>query len=225
MILRKRKVLVVMSFFLTTWSATVNADIFTIGTRTGYNGYPFGGHGEHGDPAGTRYQQVYAASNFPTPIYVNTVRFFQDNGTEQTATYNMYLSTSNNPVDKLDRTDFDNNVGSDNQFFASVTLTGASLSYGTPLNFTGLAFMYDPANGDLLVDIHASGTTYPLTGYYFAMNGDAGGLFSRAHNFGSGYFGYGLITEIDGAIVPVPDAVLLAILGLSLAGWKLRKFA
>ncbi|MFC1766422.1 hypothetical protein ACFL6U_30630 [Planctomycetota bacterium] len=224
MIPRERKILIVMSILIIAQSATVYADIYTIGTGTGYNGFPFGGRGSG---IGTRYQQVYAASNFSAPIYVNTVSFFEHHGEEQTATYDMYLSTSNNPVNALNITNFDSNVGSDNQFFASVTLTGDSLYSGNRLTFTGTgpAFMYDPANGDLLVDIHTSNITTSLTGFYFAMNGDAGGLFSRAHNFGSQFLNEGLITEIDGAIVPVPGAVLLGILGLSAAGLKLRKFA
>ena len=216
----KKFIFVVVSFVLITGSATVHADI--IGTRTGNNAFPFGGPYSTGP--GTRYQQVYAASNFSLPIYIDTVRFFESFGFESTNTFDMYLSTSKNHVDALNTINFDDNVGDDSQFFASVTLIGAELTDGNPTTFTGPAFLYDPAAGDLLVDIHVSGSS-PSNGYWWAMNGDAGGLFSRAHDFDSGFAGYGLVTEIDGVLVPGPGAVLLGMLGLSIAGIKLRKHA
>ena len=180
------------------------------------NCFPFGGCGE-----GTRYQQVYSASEFSGAITIGIINFFsvEPTGSLPSGTFSFSLSTSANPVDALDTVLFDNNVGSDNQLFGVFDLTGQA----TPsiLKFAGTPFVYDPTLGDLLLDMHISGISGGGASF-LARNDDAGGLFSRVHDFGGGFTGTGLVTEFlppevpsgdDKGPTPIPEPHTLLLVG------------
>ena len=77
------------------------------------------------------------------------------------------------------------------------------------LSFPGTTFNYDPTQGNLLVDIQISGIGHSGTpAAYDAHNDNAGGIYSRAHNFDGGFEDYGLKTEF---VVPLPVAAWLAL--------------
>lgn len=155
------------------------------------------------DPS-SRYQQVYASANFAGPISIGTINFFQTaltTGTLNTGTFTFYLSTTSVAVDALSPT-FNANVGADNALFGVFNLTGGPV--GGTLSFTGGPFAYDPAQGNLLLDIYTSITT-PGETYLDSRSGDANGLFSRRHDFGSTFTGTGLVTEFKAASTVPPE--------------------
>jgi len=122
-------------------------------------------------------------------------------------TYSLYLSTTSKAVNGLDLINFDNNLGGDNQLFTTQILAGGPAP-GT-LSFTGSSFTYDPSLGNLLLDIQIAGISHIglVTGYDAMI--DSGGLFSRAHDFDSGFENRGLVTEFRS----IPDAPTLFLLG------------
>jgi len=183
-----------------------------IGTGTGGNIFPFGGTV---GTLGTVYQQVYASFNFGFgPVLISEIDFFLSDccGTLNTGTFNIFLSTTSAPVDGLNTTNFDANRGANNTLFGSFALGGIA---PLTLAFTGPAFFYNPAAGNLLVDVRSSITSSGSAGFK-ANNGDAGGVYSRAHDFGTGFAGYGLQTRfISTVITPEPASILLVATGLA----------
>lgn len=184
--------------------------VITIGAPgSGGNSFPFGsGFGTH------TYQQVYAASNFAGPISISDIEFFLNSpGNLDTGTFSLYLSTTSKAVNGLDTSNFANNLGGDNALFGTFTLGGTAPS---TLVFNGGPFNYDPANGNLLLDVEAN-ITQSGSSFFDARNGDAAGLFSRAHNYGSAFENWGLVTAFSygDAQVPEPASLLLCSLGLA----------
>jgi hypothetical protein len=76
------------------------------------------------------------------------------------------------------------------------------------LTIPGVPFNYNPAQGNLLLDIVVLPGGQRASGNYLARSGDAVGVFSRYHNFGTQSIGYGLVTQFD-YVVPEPSAVSL----------------
>ncbi len=197
-------------------AATVMDAATIIGTpATGANCFPFGCSG------GTRYQQVYDAAGFDGPLSITGLTFYDpDNssGSVSPRTFEIHLSTTLVAVDALSST-MDNNVGADDALFAMFTggtsMTGTFTIFGTPFN-------YDPAGGNLLMDIFVGAGEGG--GIYLDSRGDAGGIFSRMHDFGSAFEGYGLVTGFEtgpySGEVPEPAAAGLIGLGLALMAWR-----
>lgn len=177
------------------------------------NCYPFGCHG-------TRYQQVYAASVFTGPITITDITFYNSKGAPGTispGTYTFHLSTTSKAVDGLDSV-FANNVGSDDAFFAVLAGGGSAFPSFTVV---GTPFTYNPGSGNLLLDMFVTNSTSSGTVFLDSRTGDAGGVFSRMHDFGGGTTGYGLVTGFnESGAVPEPAtyAMLAGGLLLLLAG-------
>ena len=188
------------------------ADTVTIGTHDTPNGFPFGA--ASGINPGTRYQQVYDSGEFSGPINISAITFFLYSGTTfRSADYEVRLSTSKNPVNGLSST-FDANVGADDKLFQTLSLSGSA----GDLTISGAGFDYDPADGDLLLDmIITNGGSTPSELAFFEAMSDSGGLFSRMHDFGEGFDDRGLVTQFTytAQVIPLPPA---AGMGLALLG-------
>ena len=193
------------------------AQSLTIGTAE-FSGQ-FGNTFPFGTNTGNRYQQAYAASNFTGPVTITGINFFAATDSGNLArnytggTFTLSLSTTPLGVNTInENSNFDANLGSDNQLFTTETLTG---TVDPVLTFSGAAFNYDPTQGDLLLDISVTGSA--STSLAFQFDSANGGIMSRAHDFGNVFDNHGLGTEFTfGEIVSVPAPGTLVILGLGL---------
>jgi hypothetical protein len=176
----------------------------------------------------SRYQQVYSALAFPGALLINEVQFYltvDPGGYFNSGIYQFFLSTTQKGVNELD-SDFDANRGADNALFAVVPFHGtAAVSFSVP----GLPFPYDPANGNLLLDIVIQGRATHVgdEAFFDARNGTSGGVFSRNQNFVAVQRNYGLVTGFVDAAAPVPEPasmflVASGVLGVCLRCWKRR---
>lgn len=216
-----RKTLVLVAVLFLTSQVTA-APTVTIGLpASGANVYPFC-DSWYTAPNPTRYQQVYSSAEFSSPIDIRTISFFRGvSGDLASGTFTLSFSITSAAVDALDTANFDNNLGPDNQLFTVQVLAGGPAP--DVLSFTGTPYHYDPSLGNLLLDIQISGFSGSVgdSAGYLSRNGDAGGLFSRAHDFDSGFEGYGLVTEFEP--IPAPGAILLGSIGVGLVGWLRRR--
>jgi hypothetical protein len=214
--MKSRILLLVMAIVVSALLGPAQAGIIIGSPSSGDNAFPFGGSWS---PNPSRYQQVYSGAAFTGSIDIGTIRFFRSSGGGDLAsgTFVMSLSTTSQAVNGLDLVNFDNNLGLDNQLFSTQVLAGGPAPSG--LAFMGDAFHYDPTQGNLLLDIQISGFSHSgLSNWssFEARDGDAGGLFSRAHDFGSGFNDYGLVTEFEAVPVPAPSAFVLSSVGFGL---------
>jgi len=187
------------------------------------NEFPFG------DGVGNNYEQVYNQSDFSGPITINQISFFNTQffpgaSTWSPGTYSFYLSTTA-AFNTLTGSD----EGSDNQLFGTFVLSGAVPS--PQINFDGTAFNYNPANGNLLLDIQSSTSG---SGFVFldAMNGDAGTLFNRWYNANSDTENgdvsdsWGLVTgfnDVSSSSVPDGSSALVLLSGACMALIAVRR--
>lgn len=206
-------------------SLTAQAGVVTVGQNNTANCYPFSCFASDG---GSIYQQVYAASAFSGAGMINSISFYRSQGgAMDNATYTLRLSTTGSAIGALDLTPA-NNVGSDVSVFGTFSVGGAMPDV---LTFTGLPFLYNPAAGNLLMDVSVS-YSGPDYGYRSFFQADSGiGSTSRLWvNNSVGQGGNALVTSFDmdpSAAIPEPGSMLLVglgLIGLAAAGRK-RKAA
>jgi hypothetical protein len=124
-----------------------SANTVTIGAGNEANADPFYGNFYSGE-----YQQVYLSSLFSGPVDITGITFFCATSPVSGCTNGMInggltinLSTTSAGVNTLSTT-YSANLGSNNTLFFSGTVTNV-------LSFTGGPFLYNPAQGNLLMDV------------------------------------------------------------------------
>jgi hypothetical protein len=170
------------------------------------------------------YQQVYGASDFNGPLHITSLELYDtqyDSGATgtPTGTYTISLSTTQYGVNDITGA-FSQNLGADNTQVFSGSIS-QSWQFGNTLviNFSQ-AFDYNPANGNLLVDIVGDGVSTPFGSVYYDVN-STGGYFSRVYcsggvacgDNGTVQNGYGWVTGFD-----VPEPGTFFMLGTGLIG-------
>jgi PEP-CTERM motif len=202
----------------------------TVGTWDGSgNCFPFGC--DLGFPS-TYYQQVYSASAFSNAGFITGLDFFIQPDFQynlNTMNFTMSLSTTSLGLNVdgsggISSSNPDANLGADNALFGNFSISGAAPS---TLSFTGVPFYYDPALGNLLLDIRVTSLTGadPSLRSFYQEQQDAP-LFSRATDFGTEFEGVGLVTQFDYGPVPEPGTMTLlatGLAGMAGAGWRRRK--
>jgi hypothetical protein len=191
-----------------------------------------------------RYQQVFAASQFSSftgPMKITQIAFRPDGAVTDASLIARFdsvridLSTTKSTPSTLS-TQFANNVGGDDKtvfdsfVFMNAPVTGAS---GGPKDFTfKLAvdpFIYDPSQGDLLLDVRAFESGGGISAAFdaqsnspFTAHVDAA---SSAATSG-GFFASGLVTEFQFAPVPEPSSLTLMVALGSLCAlvWGTRRW-
>jgi hypothetical protein len=219
----------------------VQAAPITIGVASSGNCYPFmcNDSGSSNGPS-IQYQQVYAAGAFPGPTTITSETFYSDfaqqfGGTNTLlgGTYVFSLSTTAAPVNGLSGT-LSANIGADNTQVLSVTIASGGVPFGTSYTFVNTtAFVYDPAAGNLLLNIQVSDQDNVPNGSGNSYN-DAdysGAQTSRAYGFNGSddavdTDSVALVTTFnaESTAVPEPSSLLMIVGGLlGFAGALRRK--
>lgn len=191
-----------------------------VGTDNGANEFPFGGPFD-GNP-GTTYQEAYASTDFAGPELITAIDFFKAAGFKggiYSGTYTLSFSIISSNIGSLSTTDLAGNIGADNTVFDTVVLSGH-----TPheLTFTGTPFLYDPSQGNLLLNISITGGS-GASGVAFQDNEGIGTSVARYQNFGANNgLGWGLVTQFD-TTSPVPEPATLSLFACGMAAVLLMK--
>ena len=180
------------------------------------NCYPFSCFAFDG---GTTYQEVYNSSAFPGAMTISSLSFFGQpdsvgNGMDN-AKYIIELSTTSSSVGD----GYPLTVGTDNQVFGAFTVSGSMPSV---LTFTGTPFLYDPINGNLLMQVTVDSVTSTCGEGYcsFFEADDTTAAVSRTWTgfvFGSGQGDGALVTGFDYASA-IPEPGSLSLIGCGLIG-------
>jgi hypothetical protein len=165
--------------------APAEADIISpsgVGGGNFNNGFPF----NNSDPM--RYQQVYGSSDFgSSPLTITGMDFTTAPANQSGGAFSgtisnisIFLSTTAAPVDGLS-TNYNSNLGAnDTQVFGgSLTLSSAGVNgvFDISIPFT-TSFVYDPAAGNLLLDVqNFSGASTGQFGFEFAAGDTVSRLF------------------------------------------------
>lgn len=247
--MRKRLWLLALGvmIFVTCMAGAARADLFVVPNSLANvegntnNAYPFN-IGQF-NLTSQRYQQVYGASEFSSltvPGIINEIAFRPDLGTGNAFSANLTnvqinLSTTSAAADALSAT-FANNIGANDMVVYSGALPLSSTDTGgPPHNFDivislQFPFKYDPALGNLLMDVRnfgGGGTTQfdavlvmrDSVSRVYTFNGGVNSTTADAIDT------YGLVTRFTVEPIPEPTTLLLLASGLmGLAGYGRKKF-
>jgi hypothetical protein len=181
------------------------------------NGFPFSGAYQNVF-LGTRYQQVYEGDVFGVGGFlVSSISFYGTGiagSSNANGTYAMSLSTTSSAVNGLNP-NMATNVGADSDTFFTATLPPYPGS-GLLTFILPTAFHFNPAAGNLLLDVQISGVTANSSAGYVSENGTFGTTSSRMVNGNAlGTSSFGLVTSFEAtqAATAVPEPTTLVLLG------------
>jgi hypothetical protein len=186
------------------------------------NCFPFGC--QYSD-YGSEYQQVYSNTQFSSPIAITSLEFFNtqlDLGSTamNSGTWTISLSTTSADWNTLSTT-YASNLGGNNTLVFTGNLV-QPWAFGDTLQINlSTPFTYDPANGNLLMDIGVSGISAQGGIIYFDTNGHPrrNAFLGRVYSNGSftvADYGYGLVTGFNqgGTVTPEPSTLLTLASGI-----------
>ena len=213
-----------------------------VGTDTGpSSAVPFGFIDFSGiNDANDIFQQLYTAASFGTdPVLITALTFFTDQTTAHKGLMaytdqEVYLSTSatsvGSPADN-----FAGNRGADFTLVYSGTrvigfegfpIDPCATCTATVLTFAITPFLYDPSQGDLLLEVRQQGVTYSADHLYFragvspnVSSLEVGGLLENEVIVNPRY---GLLTEFEVRAVPEPATLMMVAAGLLLGARRVR---
>jgi hypothetical protein len=205
------------------------ADSVTIGSANGLQ--PSGSCMPFGCKDVDRYQQVYSAAFFSGPFDISAFSFLNDflqtdESNIDRAFYDLRLGTTARPVNGLS-SDFDTNMSGAAQLAFAGPLAG-QVNHPGRLTFTlASSFLYNPALGNLLVDVRKTGGVLVGDGgVYLDLNTEQPNATSSIFNFeGQIVSGGGLVTAFEGqAVPPVPEPATIGLIGVGLlAAWRAKQ--
>jgi hypothetical protein len=200
-----------------TFCGLASGDTVTTGGTDQGNVFPFGSPNYVGE-----YQQVYSASLFSGPVDITAIAFFpQTDNPGQTISgdFTLDLSTTSAGIDGLSTT-YADNIGTNNALFFSGSVSDV-------LSFTGTPFLYNPSQGNLLLDVNVVTPNSATNAFAAGCSPGTDRVFNSGGNGSptvggegcSAGSGYGLETELtftpaSTSSVPEPSSVLLLSMGL-----------
>jgi hypothetical protein len=178
-----------------------------------------------------RYQQVYSAGLFPGTFTISAITFpytlVRNSDRIDPAAYTLRLSTTRAQVGHLS-SNFDSNVGTDATNVFAGALAG-EVPFGGGLSFTlPVPFMFDPRNGNLLLDVFKQGGIFsPAEALFLDFSSDMNGASSSAGSAdGRGFMNpfAGLVTAFSGdGLAPVPEPATMLLFATATAGGLLMR--
>lgn len=166
----------------------------------------------------TGYQQAWSSTAFSSPVTISALTFYgqtnQIGNLMQPATHTISFYTTSQPANAL-AVNFATNRGTLLGSFGSFVVSGIMPA---ALTFNGSPFVYDPADGNLLMeDVIVAGVNASYASNF--QTDSTSGLMSRAM---AGLYpqagSLGLVTTFDAVPVEAPEPASLALLAAGLLG-------
>lgn len=212
-----------MAFFLAAAFSPAHAVVIGVADPGQANAIPFGQ-----TIGGFVYQQVYNSTNFGSSMNIDEITFYNSTapgGAAMTGNFDIYLSTTTFQVGALPT---DVPAGFPNSLTKVFSGSLPSISAGR-LDFDLLSqFLYDPAQGNLLMTIVSFSAVQQANPLFLDADVNAGSIFSRRFSAGGGNSNVGLVTGFNDPLAPVPLPAALPLfasgLGLiSFAAWRRKR--